>query len=181
LHDESRARWEHVRLGVDHYRMEALSETDPLTGLPNRRHLAHALSDVLGDHPPVCVGVIDLDGFKQINDEYGYLQGDAVLQELAGILERTCRRGDSVARLGGDEFVMLLRETSPGDARVVLERLRQLIGHRSWHAIPPHVRLTASVGVAVGSGATESRRVLADAVDAMQLAKRSGRDQIAFR
>jgi diguanylate cyclase (GGDEF)-like protein len=181
LHEERSARWEHVRLGVEHLRVEALSESDPLTGLPNRRHLAHLLPEVLDDHAPVCVGVIDLDGFKRVNDDFGYLQGDGVLQEVAGLLERVCRRGDSVVRLGGDEFVMVLRETSPGDARYVFERVRQLIGTRTWHGIPSHVVITASIGVAVGSGAFESSRVLADAAAALQTAKKAGRDRITFR
>ena len=181
LYDERAARWEHVRLGVEHLRVEALSESDPLTGLPNRRHLAHLLPEVLEEHAPVCVGLIDLDGFKRINDEFGYLHGDSVLQEVAGLLERVLRRGDSVVRLGGDEFVMVLRETSPGDARYVFERIRQLIAHRTWNGLPSSVGLTASVGVAVGSGAFDSARVLADAAGALQSAKKSGRDQITFR
>ena len=181
LHDERSARWEHVRLGVEHLRVEAISESDPLTGLPNRRHLAHLLPEVLEGHAPVCVGVIDLDGFKQVNDEFGYLQGDSVLQEVAGLLERVCRRGDSVVRLGGDEFVMVLRETSPGDARYVFERVRQLIATRTWHGIPSGVLITASVGVSVGSGAVDSSRVLADAAHALQQAKKSGRDRVTFR
>jgi diguanylate cyclase (GGDEF)-like protein len=181
LYDERAARWEHVRLGVEHLRVEALSESDPLTGLPNRRHLAHLLPEVLEDYAPVCVGVIDLDGFKRINDDFGYLQGDGVLQEVAGVLERVCRRGDSVVRLGGDEFVMVLRETSPGDARVVFERVRQLIALRTWHGVPGDVRLTASVGVAVGSGSFDAARVLADAAASLQHAKKSGRDRITIR
>ncbi len=181
LYDERAARWEHVRLGVEHLRVEAISESDPLTGLPNRRHLAHLLPDVMDDFAPVCVGVIDLDGFKRINDEYGYMHGDSVLQEVAGVLERVCRRGDSVVRLGGDEFVMVLRETSPGDARAVFERVRQLIANRTWHGVPADVRLTASVGVAVGSGSLDSDRVLAEATAALQHAKKSGRDRITIR
>ncbi len=181
LHGERSARWEHVRLGVEHLRVEAISESDPLTGLPNRRFLAHLLPEMLDEHAPVCVGVIDLDGFKRINDDFGYQQGDAVLQEVASVLERVLRRGDSVVRLGGDEFVMVLRETSPGDARFVFERVRQLIAHRTWHGLPSSVSLTASVGVTVGSGAVDSARVLADASDALQAAKRDGRDRITFR
>jgi diguanylate cyclase (GGDEF)-like protein len=178
LSAERAARWEHVQLGVDHRRVEALSESDPLTGLPNRRHLSHLLPKVLDDHPPVVVGVIDLDGFKTINDDYGYLVGDGVLQELGQLLERVCRRGDSVVRLGGDEFVMVLRETSPGDARAVFERVRMLIGTRTWHGVPGDFRLTASIGMAVASAADDTERVLADATAALQRAKKSGRDRI---
>ena len=181
LHQESSARFMHVRLGVEHLRVEALSESDPLTGLPNRRYLGHRLPEVLELNPPVCVGVIDLDGFKQVNDTFSYAHGDHVLQEVASMLERVCRRGDSVVRLGGDEFVMVLRETSPGDARAVFERIRQMIATRSWEELGQQVRLTASVGVAVGGGALDAARVLSTAAEALRHAKRSGRDCIAFR
>lgn len=127
--------------------MEALSESDPLTGLPNRRHLAHLLPEVLEEHAPVCVGVIDLDGFKRVNDEFGYLEGDSVLQEVAGVLERVCRRGGSVIRLGGDEFLMVLRETSPGDARSVFSRDAAVDRHSNGgHGIPGSVVITAFIG-----------------------------------
>ena len=76
---------------------------------------------------------------------------------------------------------MVLRETSPGDARVVFERVRMLIATRTWHGIPSTVAITASVGVSVGSGAIDSARVLADATAAMQQAKKSGRDRVTFR
>ena len=180
-HEESAVRWEHVRLGADHLQVAAISESDPLTGLPNRRHLAHVLPEALHTHAPVCVGVIDLDGFKHINDEYGYLLGDGVLQEVATVLERVCRRGDTVVRLGGDEFVMVLRDTSPNDARVVFERVRQLIGMRTWHGIPPEERLTASVGLTVGGQAAEPDQLLAQATAALQQAKRAGRDRIIIQ
>jgi len=181
LRRERIARWEHVQLGVSHRATEAISEADPLTGLPNRRYLGHWLPDVLDEQIPVCVAVLDLDGFKQVNDQYSYAHGDRVLQELAGILQRICRRGDAVVRLGGDEFVIVLRDTSPGDARAVLERVRQLIAARTWEGLPSSVVLTASVGVAVGSGAIEAPRLLTSASEALQAAKREGRDRIIFR
>jgi diguanylate cyclase (GGDEF)-like protein len=181
LNDSCAMRWEHVRLGAEHLEVAAMSESDPLTGLPNRRHLAHVLPDALVAHSPVCVGVIDLDGFKRINDDHGYLFGDSVLQEVATVLERVLRRGDSVVRFGGDEFVMVLSETSPNDARVVLERVRQLIAMRTWNGLPPHIRLTASVGLTVGSDCSDPDRLLAVATSALQEAKKSGRDRIILR
>jgi len=181
LYDERTARWEHVRLGVEHRRVEAISESDPLTGLPNRRFLNKMLATLLDRNSPVCVGVIDLDGFKNVNDQYGYMQGDSVLQEVGVLLERVCRRGDSIARLGGDEFVMLLGNTSPGDALMVFERVRSLIAHRVWHGVPSGVRLTASIGVTVGGDSVNGAPLLTEAVTALQVAKRSGRDRIVFR
>jgi diguanylate cyclase (GGDEF)-like protein len=181
LRGERSARWEHVQLGVAHRGSEALSESDPLTGLPNRRFLGRWLPDVLDTNVPVCVAVLDLDGFKQVNDEYSYAHGDRVLQELAGVLQRVCRRGDAVVRLGGDEFVLVLRDTSPNDARAVLERVRQMIAVRTWEGLPSTVTLTASVGVASGSGANDAARLLSAASEGMQMAKRQGRDRIVFR
>jgi len=181
LYDERAARWEHVRLGVEHRRVEVMSESDPLTGLPNRRYLGKVLSNVIDRNTPVCIGVIDLDGFKHINDTYGYMQGDSVLQEVAVLLERVCRRGDSVARLGGDEFVMLLGNTSPGDALMVFERVRRLIAERVWQGIPSGIRLTASIGATVGSDSGNREHLLTEAVTALQVAKRTGRDRIWFR
>ncbi|MEZ5252196.1 MAG: GGDEF domain-containing protein, partial [Ilumatobacteraceae bacterium] len=110
-----------------------------------------------------------------------YEHGDALLQELAGLLQRICRRGDAVVRLGGDEFLIVLRETSPGDARNMLDRVRTLIGNRPWQGLPPEVQVTASIGVAVGSGADDTQRVLAAAGEALHEAKRAGRDRIVFR
>ena len=181
LYDERDARWEHVRLGVEHRRVEAISESDPLTGLPNRRYLGKALSNAHDRNTPVCIGVIDLDGFKQINDEYGYMQGDSVLQEVALLLERVCRRGDSIARLGGDEFVMLLGDASPGDALMVFERVRRLIGARVWHGLPSGFRLTASIGVTVGGDSTNREHLLTEAITALQMAKKAGRDRVVVR
>jgi diguanylate cyclase (GGDEF)-like protein len=181
LERERSMRWEHVRLGVSLKSTEAISEEDPLTGLPNRRYLSHWLPKVLEQHAPVAVALLDLDGFKAINDDLSYEHGDGLLQELAGILQRICRRGDAVVRLGGDEFLIVLRHTSPGDARTVLERVRQLIGNRTWSELPDGMRLTASIGVAVGSGSGDAQRVLAAAGEALHVAKREGRDRIVFR
>lgn len=181
LNDSCAMRWEHVRLGAEHLQVAALSESDPLTGLPNRRHLGRVLPEALMAHAPVCVGVIDLDGFKRVNDDHGYLQGDGVLQEVATLLERVLRRNDSVVRYGGDEFVMVLRDTSPNDARVVFERVRQLIAMRTWHGVPAEVRLTASVGLTVGAMAADADDLLAVATAALQEAKQRGRDRIVVR
>jgi diguanylate cyclase (GGDEF)-like protein len=181
LYDERAARWEHVLLGVEHLKVASAAQNDELTGLPNANAFASHLPDLLEGYAPVCVGVIDLDGFHAINEQFGYSLGDGVLQEVAALLERVCRRGDSVARLNGDEFAMVLRETSPGDARVVFERIRQMIANRTWHGLPPEVRMTASVGVTVGAGSTQPERMMADAHIALEQAKAAGRDRITIR
>ena len=174
-------RWENVRAGVNRLRQASAGEADALTGLPNRQFLGRWLPEVLADDSPVCIGALNIDGFRTVNERFGFEAGDGVLQEVAEVLERVCRRGDSVVRTDGDEFVMVLRDASPGDARIVFERVRQLIAARSWSALPPDVHLSASVGVTVGSGAMNSSSLLATANDALRQAKLAGRDRISFR
>jgi diguanylate cyclase (GGDEF)-like protein len=181
LHSQTADRWENVRAGVNRLRQASAGEADALTGLPNRQFLGRWLPEVLADDSPVCIGALNIDEFAQVNERFGYEAGDGVLQEVAEVLERVCRRGDSVVRTNGDEFVMVLRDASPGDARIVFERVRQLIAARSWSSLPPDVHLTASVGVTVGSGARNSNMLLATANDALRQAKMAGRDRISFR
>jgi diguanylate cyclase (GGDEF)-like protein len=178
---DSADRWDNVRAGVDRLRHASSGEADALTCLPNRQVLERWLPEVLSDDAPVCVGALNIDRFGLVNERFGYEVGDSVLQEIATVLERVRRRGDSVVRVSGDDFVMVLRDASPGDAQVVFDRIRRMIAGRSWAALPGNVRLSASVGVTVGSGATNSSKMLATANDALQQAKFAGRDQVSFR
>jgi diguanylate cyclase (GGDEF)-like protein len=176
-------RGQHVQLGMENRLVEELSESDPLTGLHNRRYLDHCLPEAIADSVPSCVAVVDLDGFKQVNDTYGYVTGDLVLQELAGVLEHVCRRGDSVARLGGDEFVIVLRHTSPGDAVKVFERVRVMVAARSWRGLPEDVPLTISIGVTSISGdpKADPAAILDRATSALRESKRNGRNRLTMR
>jgi diguanylate cyclase (GGDEF)-like protein len=181
LHRQAGDRWERVRAGVDRLRQASAGEADVLTGLPNRQFLGRWLPEVLSTDSPACIAALNVDGFEYVNEAFGYEAGDSVIQEVALVLERVCRRGDSVARVGGDEFVMVLCDTSPGDARVVFERVRQLVAARAWSALPESVQLSVSVGATVGSGAVNSGKLLAAANDALRQAKASGGDQLIFR
>jgi diguanylate cyclase (GGDEF)-like protein len=174
------ARWAHVRQAIDARRSELLHETDPLTGLGNETFLHGFLDQELGKGSPVCIAVIDLDQFRDLNDTHGYPEGDRVLQEVARVLERVSRRGDTVVRLGGDEFAMVLRDISVGDARHVLERVRQLIAARRWEGLPD-IELTVSIGLTVGADVEEAAALLAVAREALLDAKSSGRNRIAHR
>lgn len=181
LAHERSARWQHVRVGVDLRVAEQRSETDPLTGLPNRRFLSRWLPIALTERAPVCVAALDLDGFKQVNDVHGHDAGDHLLRELATVLQRVSRRGDAVVRTGGDEFVVVLCETSLDDVRPVLQRLRHLIGTRRWQHLPESVRVTASIGAIAVTGSRKVDAVLVDADHALRDAKHAGRDRIVYR
>ncbi|MGA9874432.1 MAG: GGDEF domain-containing protein [Solirubrobacteraceae bacterium] len=104
------------------------ADTDPLTGLLNRNgflavaNREHAIAQRSGN--PLTLALLDLDGFKQINDRRGHVMGDRVLADLGHAWSERLRTGDILARHGGDEFVLLLPATSPQDAVAVLDRLR---------------------------------------------------------
>jgi two-component system, chemotaxis family, sensor kinase Cph1 len=158
---------------------------DSLTGLPNRRHLSSVMAAMLeGATPtdPVAAIFIDLDCFKEVNDEYGHEAGDCVLREAARrIAEITRTRGDVVgrtdagdapaARLGGDEFVILLGADAEG-AALVADRIRQSLLEPI--AISPDLKLTisAAIGVAVAAEPEEPRHLLKRADAAMYEDKR---------
>jgi diguanylate cyclase (GGDEF)-like protein len=170
-----------LHAAIDALRAAVEIDTDPLTGLPTTAHLDTWLPEVLADDAVVCVAALDVDGFAAVNRDYGTELADGVLQELAGLLERVCRRGDAVTRAGGDEFVIVLRGASPNDARVVLERIRQLIATRSFVGLPADFHLSVSIGATVGSGAENAELLQMVAMEAMRQAKASGGDRVSVR
>jgi diguanylate cyclase (GGDEF)-like protein/PAS domain S-box-containing protein len=147
---------------------------DPLTGLPNRilfrDRLLHALERGRREHTPTCVLVIDLDGFKAINDQHGHAVGDTVLVSFADRLSSVLRASDTAARLGGDEFSIVCENTDPAEAAVLAERLRATV--REPLALDgTTVQIGLSIGIGQASGGTdpedELERVVREADDAM--------------
>ncbi|MDX6369318.1 MAG: hypothetical protein QOG93_820, partial [Gaiellaceae bacterium] len=160
-------------------RLQALF--DPLTGLANRaffhEQLEHAVSIRRENDLTTAVVFVDLDEFKQINDQHGHSVGDEVLAILGERLKGVIRSGDSVARLGGDEFAVLLTSVAePAEAAVVAERLLEEIT-ASIDVAGRHLSLTASVGIALGSSGAE---LLKQADAAMYRAKANGDADYAF-
>jgi diguanylate cyclase (GGDEF)-like protein len=154
-------------------RLETLALTDQLTGLPNRRAWEETLDREVAraarDGLPVCVAVLDLDGFKHYNDEHGHLAGDALLTQTADAWRTELRGGDVLARYGGDEFAALIPGRPLETAVVVVERLRR--------ATP--AGCTCSAGVAVWDTAETATDLFGRADAALYVAKQSGRNQIA--
>lgn len=155
-----------------------LASTDPLTGIPNRRTLLERLSravEAAGEGARAVVCLVDLDGFKAVNDRDGHAAGDAVLKAVAAVLGAALRETDTVARLGGDEFAVLADVTDGSSGEMVADRLRQavaLVGTRSG--------VTASVGVAVVVPGEDVADLMHRADAAMYRAKAAGGDRIAL-
>jgi diguanylate cyclase (GGDEF)-like protein len=156
--------------------LERRANHDALTGLANRALLQAHLAETIGR---VAVLLIDLDGFKSVNDNYGHGVGDEVLLTVSARLRRGVRHGDLVARLGGDEFVVVC----PGTDLAVAERVAQrLIASLS---VPmdigsQRVRIGASVGIAMRTGHGDADVLLGSADRAMYEAKRAGRGAVCI-
>ncbi|MCE5231875.1 MAG: GGDEF domain-containing protein [Mizugakiibacter sp.] len=155
--------------------LEKLAQSDFLTGLMNRRAADRALHEIEGAWPR-CVGMLDIDRFKSVNDRHGHGVGDAVLAELGDLLRASLRESDWAARWGGEEFLLLIHASLP-DARSACERLRARVAERRF-AGEARLRISFSVGLAeVEPGcALDSAIERADA--ALLVAKRNGRDRV---
>ncbi len=163
-------------------RIEDLSRQDPLTGLANRRRLDTALaleaerSRRYGSH--LSVVMIDIDHFKSVNDSFGHVVGDKVLQSVAQIAQRSLRVTDLAGRYGGEEFLVILPNTAAHDARVMAERLRTEIEGAPFDFRPEPI--TASLGVAAWQAGDDTVSLINRADGALYEAKRAGRNRVAF-
>lgn len=150
---ELRRRSQQLReLEAESRRLEQWSLEDPLTELPNRRHLEQMLAEVLGRSEATrrgpAIALIDVDRFKEINDRHTHAAGDQVLKALAQLLRSHVRHGDLPARLAGDEFVIVFRDADLAVARLVCDRLRTAVRDFAWDDIAPGIRVDISVGLA---------------------------------
>ncbi|MBL8521957.1 MAG: diguanylate cyclase [Betaproteobacteria bacterium] len=162
-----------------------LALEDPLTGLPNRRlfedRLDHALTSARRNRGWVAVMLIDLDGFKSINDQHGHEAGDAVLIGVATRLRTTVREADTIARTGGDEFIVIAESAgSKAAIQALAEKVRIAIGEPlSWCG--KTLRVGASIGVALyPDDADHPAQLVRMADEAMYRVKEAGRDGVRF-
>jgi diguanylate cyclase (GGDEF)-like protein len=166
---------------VLHEDVQEQATRDALTGLTNRRAFeAELASNAIGRRSDDTSGVmfLDLDGFKQINDEHGHKAGDEVLIETAKRLLRSVRDSDTVARLGGDEFTVLLRGVHNNDEAIVIaERILAAMREPMRLSAGVDVQTTPSLGIALASdNHTDPNELLKSADAAMYEAKRAGKD-----
>jgi diguanylate cyclase (GGDEF)-like protein len=163
-------------------RLKETSFKDEVTGLYNRRFFSLRLEEELSRYRrfnhPVSVVLLDLDGFKAVNDEFGHTVGDDTLRDVSQILMKHSRGINVVSRYGGDEFAVLLVETSKAGARLYADRIREVVAKYPFS----HGKVvTASFGVASlpddEAGTAEDLFRAAD--EALYTAKRAGKNQVA--
>ena len=130
--------------------------------------------------PAVKVVVLDLDNFKYINDRFGHAFGDVILKDFAITLQRLVRRTDIFGRVGGEEFVLILPNTTPDEAEVIVHRM--LLAVRQSRPLPEHAgfRYTFSAGIACAVGGDDVGELYRRADLALYAAKMKGRDQISI-
>lgn len=150
---------------------------DELTGLPNRYRTLEQMNDLELSSKPWTLLVIDVDHFKQLNDTYGHLAGDAALRHIGQTLEQSCPPSGFVGRYGGEEFLLVI-EGSEGMAKVA-EDIVQTVRHTTFEFQGERIPMTVSIGAAF-AGNEPSVVVFERADAALYEAKRNGRDQVRF-
>ncbi|HAU81887.1 MAG TPA: GGDEF domain-containing protein, partial [Stenotrophomonas sp.] len=173
------------RLAVQAEAFERQAREDALTGLPNRRAFDEALARDFArsqrSRHPLCLVVLDIDHFKEVNDRHSHSVGDVVLVEVARLLASACRDSDMPARTGGEEFALLLNDTRLDEAAQVCARLRGLFhDHPDWAGIPG-LNVTFSAGLVELDAADRTPMLLYQRADrALYRAKSEGRDRTAI-
>jgi two-component system cell cycle response regulator len=166
------------------HEMETLAMHDGLTGIFNRRAIEEYTEAELDlarrKERPLSVILLDIDHFKDINDQYGHSIGDHTLQQLAGILPGNLRQYDRIGRWGGDEFIVILPDTKISEANMIAERMRIATAETKWSLENGECyTVQISLGVACASGSYPSLIKLVDAADlAMYQAKQAGRNHV---
>ncbi|MGO4711705.1 GGDEF domain-containing protein [Bradyrhizobium sp. 2TAF24] len=176
-----------ILMAIDRLRAEVagLALVDDLTGIANRRHflirLTEACSRASRLEEPFGLLVIDLDGFKAINDSYGHSAGDECLRTFTRVAQAHLRIGDLLARTGGDEFCVILPSTTLSESALVARNLVKACRGTAlhWHGL--QLSMTASIGIAVWSDdiGHDSQKLIAEADHALYVAKKQGRDRLA--
>lgn len=172
-----------LTLNFFHARLEDMATKDKLTNIGNRSvfdlALSHALRLFKRDGRPFSVILLDIDHFKRINDMFGHLRGDQVIQEIARITGETIRETDILCRWGGEEFIVLAYECTAADAAVLAEKIRATIENASIADIPHDHPVTVSIGYTEVRSDDSEDDLLKRSDNALYQAKENGRNQIA--
>lgn len=166
--------------------LEKIAAQDSLTGVQSRRLILQLLDKLLASvgrqGMPLAILMVDIDHFKQVNDQYGHRAGDEVLVSVVRTLERNIRKDAFIGRYGGEEFLLLLPDTDARQLELITERLRQLVARSSYDYRGQMVRVTISIGAMVVSkdNVSECDDPIMLADKALYAAKKQGRDCVVI-
>jgi len=169
----------HITLKQQRDLLKSMAVRDQLTGLYNRHYLVDMMTRMVSEakrhQQPLCVVMVDIDHFKEVNDSFGHLEGDKVLQKIAKILQNGARKEDIVARFGGEEMVLVLNNCPLEEAAIKAEKLRKEIELSE----PEGITIRASFGVAQMSALNDTcEKLVKSADDALYEAKAKGRNRV---
>ncbi|MFO7550859.1 MAG: diguanylate cyclase [Haliea sp.] len=173
------------KLKIQNRELAELATLDPLTRLPNRRSLMAQLIKESArserrrpGQDALCVSMLDVDNFKQVNDTWGHEAGDRILCRIGDAMRGMMREGDFVGRFGGEEFVIILPETSLEAARALATRIRDTIAAMRFSELPAGEQVTVSQGIAAHRSGERIEDTLKRADDALYRAKDGGRNLV---
>lgn len=184
-----------AELAASSEQIKRIASRDELTGIYNRRQLRLTIEERIraieaatadqGSTRPampaiggMCIVMLDIDHFKQVNDEYGHPAGDAVIKTFAAIASSVLRATDVIGRYGGEEFIVILEHRDIDSTRTIAERVRASIGSHDWSAIAQGLQVTASAGLAVHRAGQTTDDVIKCADVALYRAKELGRNRL---
>ena len=163
--------------------MSRLAHEDQLTGILNRRGFDAVITREMARskrrNTPLCLALLDIDDFKQVNDEHGHAVGDLALTHFARVISSSLRKTDSFARLGGEEFVIALPETSLQHAVDTLARIQRTLVDTPLHIDSRALSLRFSAGITLFGKHEDSASLLHDADAGVYLAKKQGKNRIS--
>ena len=181
-----------LEISINRERLKTLGLMDPLTGVNNRRffdqRLVEEVTSVIRANAEISCLFIDIDHFKNINDDYGHQAGDEILREVAQIIRELVRSTDVVARYGGEEFIVLLSHKGRQKASEIAERIRKTIEERKF-TVPQHGDITVTTSIGINSLNTTEHdgdvddiaSLFVEGADrALYQAKDNGRNRIEF-
>jgi diguanylate cyclase (GGDEF)-like protein len=173
----------HMAIAFENAQLYTIAITDELTRLFSKRHFNYCIERELAAFEKrgamLTLLMIDIDDFKEVNDSYGHIVGDAVLRDAASCFAKSIRDNDFAFRYGGEEFTVLLSSTDTEGGSVVAERIRETIENHVFEEGTLNLRITVSIGLAsCPRDAVSSRELLAVADAAVYQAKKAGKNKI---
>lgn len=174
-----------IKRAILYQDVQELAIIDSLTKVFNRRYYLERFKEELERSQKFnyqfCCLMIDIDYFKEYNDRYGHIVGDAVLRELSGTIQQNIRQIDLMGRYGGEEFSVILSQTDKEAARFAAERIRQAIEEKRIRAYDEELKITVSTGISAFPDDGKDMKTLIDKADtALYRAKEEGRNKVCL-